>query len=344
MNKLIKTGNIVIVQMYDGTAFSKVGVTNEEFSELASHIEDDEYILRFFNPDYKEQKESVERYNVLVNRANENPFLFFNTEENCIYWPEISPFSLPQEFADYVLEAYHENNDDALRAYRNFWILLSMNSDEEVRKNAWWFLQKHGLKLSSSGFFIAYRNADSTNLTNKEGNPIFTDHHSRTFEISIGNSVSMPREQTDTNSNNLCSKGLHLGGAKWLEKNYFGDVGLVCLCNPVDIVALPKDSTYGKMRVCKYIPIDYAQYDEEGHIIPYDVKMGFECKYAAQAIYEDIVSIEKDKYTIEAPVVKGISNYEEIISENLLNLAKECINKRQYSCVTNKVDTKSTNN
>lgn len=237
MNKLIKLGNTVIVSTEEGKQFTKNDCTKEEFIFLADNLEDEEALIKFFNPKYVEECEKRDAIIDTISSVTQVPFLTY--ENNCIYWKEISPHSLPIDLADSITEAYKNNDEKAIKAYKNFWILLSLNFDEDVRKNLYWFLNKHGIEICSNGFFISYRNAQTTNRVDDEGNPIYTDAHSGTTKISIGHRVSIPRNKCDSNPNELCSKGLHLGGSKWLEENYYGNTGLVCICNPCDVVAVP---------------------------------------------------------------------------------------------------------
>jgi hypothetical protein len=107
---------------------------------------------------------------------------------------------------------------------------------------------------------------------------IYTDAHTRTFTIKIGEVVTIPRNECDANPNQTCSRGLHLGNLNFMRKGSFGSEGLVCLCNPKDVVAVPR-SYDGKMRTCSYLPIALAEYDEDGCIIPVDTAT-FEYEYA----------------------------------------------------------------
>lgn len=111
---------------------------------------------------------------------------------------------------------------------------------------------------------------------------VYTDAHSGTTRIRIGEVVSIPLEKCDL-SQNECSAGLHTASSGWLKKNYYGSVGLVCLVNPMNIVSVPKGD-YGKMRSSSYLPIGLAEYDDNGKIIP-----------VATDIFED----DYDTYTIE---------------------------------------------
>lgn len=71
------------------------------------------------------------------------------------------------------------------------------------------------------------------------GSPIYTDKHSHSTTIKLGQPVRMPREETDECQENSCSRGLHTGAKGWLKNNYFGAVGLQVLVNPANVVAVP---------------------------------------------------------------------------------------------------------
>lgn len=73
----------------------------------------------------------------------------------------------------------------------------------------------------------------------------------------------------------------------------FGRVGIICLINPMDVVAVPT-SYDGKMRSSAYLPIALTQYDEDGKIIPVDTTT-FEYDYAkhTQEELEKMINITK---------------------------------------------------
>ena len=196
---------------------------------------------------------------------------------------------------------------------------MSINPDEECRKNLYWFLQLHGLKLAKCGFFVAYRNVDTTE---EEG--VYTDHHSHSTRITIGNVVTLDRNKCDCDSSIECSRGLHCASGKWLKRNYFGSVGLACLVNPADVVAVPHNSEYGKLRTCAYLPMEIIHYDENDNVIPLNVEDGFDCSYVTKVIYEGTMGTEEDStYRINIPEIPGITV--ESIQDKLLEIAKECI-------------------
>ena len=141
---------------------------------------------------------------------------------------------------------------------------------------------------------------------------VYTDAHSGTTKIRIGEVVSIPLEKCDL-SQNECSAGLHTASSGWLKRNYYGSVGLVCLVNPMNIVSVPKGD-YGKMRSSSYLPIGLAEWDEEGNIIP-----------VATDVFED----DYDAYTIE--------ELNKLLQE--INPSNQVVHQLTFSEISNQVYT-----
>lgn len=245
------------------------------------------------------------------------------TEGSSVYWKSVSSLSMPMSFAEKVMKAEKSKDTVKLDAYRNFWTLLSLNPDPAVRQNLFKFLEKWGMVITKSGLFVGYRNA---NIYRESNNPsegtIYTDAHSGTTRIMIGRMVTLPREQCDTDSNNECSRGLHIGGTSWLDRGYFGDVGLVCLVNPVDVVAVPwAHAEYGKLRTCAYMPIAQAEYNEEGHIIPFRTDSGFEEPFVPTILYDGVMATE-DVAAYKIPMPSDPLQAK-TVSDRILAIAKE---------------------
>ena len=174
------------------------------------------------------------------------------------------------------------------------------------------------MTIAKCGFFVGYRNVDTTD---KEG--VYTDRHSHTFKIKIGEMVTMNEKDIDCDSSVECSSGLHLASKVWLKKNYYGSVGLACLCNPADVRAVPHRSEYGKLRCRAYLPIEKINYDENENVIPLNVEDGFDCSYVTKVIYEGITGTEDSPYKIIIPKVSGIDK--ESIQDKLLDIAMKCV-------------------
>jgi len=108
-----------------------------------------------------------------------------------------------------------------------------------------------------------------------DGEDVFTDIHSRRMTIKLGTPVEMPMEDCDTNPNNTCSSGLHVGAPGYVKM--FGGhqedrFVLACLVNPADVAAVPYDYNFEKMRTSRYYPYAVCELDEDGKIREVDTK------------------------------------------------------------------------
>lgn len=315
MQKVIKVDNKVTVFLENGEVIEKE-VTEDEFKKVVE-AQTDEEVLKLLCLEYQKSIESHNNALTLIEKIQKSKLL--SMRGDVVYWEEVSCLSVPEELAKAIIKAEEEHNELKISTYRNFWTLMSLNPDERCRKNLFWFLQKYGMTISRCGFFVGYRNVDKTEEEN-----VFTDHHSHTFKIRIGEMVTMDRDKCDTVQENTCSTGLHIGGRGWLKKNYYGDTGLACLINPADVVAVPPYDNYGKLRTCAYLPMDIIHYDETSNVIPLDVEDGFDCSYVTKVIYEGTMGTKEDStYKINIPEIPGITV--ESIQDKLLEIAKECI-------------------
>lgn len=204
MQKVIRVDKKVIVLFEDGSYCEKDNVSDDLFRKILESTSEEETFL-LMNPAHtvrvKEYNEAVD----LMDSVDQSSLLTLKGES--IYWEEVSQLSLPVSFAKAVLDAEFNNDVLKLETYKNFWTLMSLNPDEECRKNLFWFLDKWGLKIAKCGFFVAYRNAVPHSV-DKEGREVFTDAHSGTTRIKIGEMVTMPREKCDRDSSHSCSRGL----------------------------------------------------------------------------------------------------------------------------------------
>ena len=314
MQKVIRINNKVIVILNNGCKFEKEDITDEEFEIICNSS--DEELMKMFNPQYEKDLEEAESVKKVINSVESSNLLV--KKGDSIYFKGVSELSLPKELVEAIITAENNNDELKLEAYRNFWTLMSLNPSEECRKNLFWFLTKYDMTIAKCGFFVGYRNVDTTD---EEG--VYTDHHSHTFKIKIGEMVTMPREQCDCDSSVSCSRGLHCSSVGWLKRNYYGNTGLACLINPADVVAVPHIDNYGKLRTCAYLPIEVIEYDKNADVIPLDVEDGFDCSYVTKVIYEGLMGTENSPYKIIIPKVSGIDK--ESIQDKLLDIAMKCV-------------------
>ncbi len=192
---------------------------------------------------------------------------------------------------------------------------------------------KTKLKKSPKNYFVGYSKTDNgeeliiytdiakfngkamgsladlyTKLSDENISPVYTDAHSGTFTIQIGQPVTMPREECDSKQENTCSNGLHVAGRSWLANGYFGQISLMVLVNPADVVAVPPSDNYDKMRVCAYYPIALIKRDKDGQIIDEKIDDGFEDDFIEKIAYEgDINNKDEANYSIVIPDIPEIS-------------------------------------
>lgn len=204
MQKLIIIGKKAVAILPSGT-LERDNLTEEEIEQL-KNAESEEDIIGILNPKSKEiVEESKEAKSMVDNIINKSSILTF--ENDSAYWREVSDLTLPKEFVKSILDAENEHDEVRIQTYKNFWTLMSLNPDDKCRKNLFWFLNRNGLVISKCGFFVAYRNVLDTGEKDEEGNTIYTDQHTRTFKIKIGEVVTMPREQCDSSQDVTCSRG-----------------------------------------------------------------------------------------------------------------------------------------
>ena len=157
-------------------------------------------------------------------------------------------------------------------------------------------------------------------LSDVEVSTVYTDGYTGKFEIKLGEIVSMPREKCDSVQENSCSKGLHVAGKTWLKENYFGEVGLMVLVNPADVVAVPPIDDYGKMRTCAYYPVSIVEFDKNGDIIDTEIEDGFEDDFIDKICYSGLINNNDiNPYFVTIPDIPELDKSK--INNRLLEMA-----------------------
>lgn len=341
--RIVRCKNSLTAVLSDGRIIQTNNCTDELFEQVKKlKAEDNEFeLINLLIPEIDEDDEAVEEnekkkfrmfFIEVSKKADESKLLKVVTDENGIqamYWTAVSPLSVPPELAERILKAERDGDENLLDTYKNFWTLTSLNPRPEVRRNLFRFLSKWGMVISKSGLFVGYRNVEVKVLGETPETTVYTDSHSHSTTIRIGHVTSLPIDECDLNNDRECSKGLHIGGTSWLRYNYFGDTGLVCLVNPMDVVAVPwANAEYGKIRTCAYMPIGTAQYNDDGYIIPYTDQDGFDSKYVKQILYDGVMNPEDNpEYSIQINVQTTGQTYKSV-SDKLLEVARKFIKEQ----------------
>lgn len=339
--RIVRVNNSLTAILSDGRIIQTNNCTDEIFEQVKKFKEDNNEfeLINLLIPEIdendaeeNEQKKFRTFFIQTAKKAETSSILEVRTDDNgvqAMYWNSVSPLSLPPELAERILKAEKDGDENLLDTYKNFWTLTSLNPRPEVRRNLFRFLSKWGMVISKSGLFVGYRNVEVKEEGKTPETTIFTDSHSHSTTIRIGHVTSLPIEECDLDNDRECSRGLHIGGTSWLRYNYFGDTGLVCLVNPMDVVAVPwANAEYGKIRTCAYLPIGTAQYNDNGYIIPYTDQDGFDSKYVKQILYDGVMNPEDNpEYSVQIDVKTTGQTYKSV-SDKLLEVARKFIKEQ----------------
>lgn len=118
---------------------------------------------------------------------------------------------------------------------------LAQNPSSTARERLTDFLTASSIGITSEGMLGCYKKVNSD----------YTDVRTGTMDNSIGQVVTMPRDDVDDDHRRSCSSGLHVCSEGYLN-NYPGNAVIYVTVNPKDVVAIPYDYNNSKMRVCKY--------------------------------------------------------------------------------------------
>lgn len=222
-----------------------------------------------------------------------------------------------QELHDFVAKSYSQVKNKWKKAPKNYYVI---DNDGE------YLLQPCGTIANCKGIDTLQDMYD--NLA-ELSETVYTDAYSGTFDIRIGKAVTMPREDCD-HSNATCSRGLHFAAKGWLTENYFGQVCLAVIVNPYDVISIPPEDSYGKIRCCKYIPYSVVEWDNEGNIVDdfenVDILAEEGDAEFLETINKEFVGEGKiyklEPQEMSAQVFKSIEEYQKLLQEKTIYVAQ----------------------
>lgn len=134
-----------------------------------------------------------------------------------------------------------------------FWERLQKNPSWRSVEQLWRFLNNVGIPLTEDGCFLAYKAVKAD----------FKDVYSGTIDNTPGQVVTMPRNQISDDPDQTCHYGLHVGALEYTGNFHSGGRMVICKVDPADVVCVPNDHSFQKMRVCKYVVVGMHG---EGHM------------------------------------------------------------------------------
>ena len=172
--------------------------------------------------------------------------------------------TLDSVFAEAYLYARSEGkaSEDLLE---RFFTNVAANPNHESREGLSNFMAKARMPITDRGTFLAYRYVSDT----------YYDRQTGSMDNMVGNDVKMDRNKCDSNANVTCSSGLHVCHHEYVNGIYgSGLPHLVVEVNPRDVVAVPTDYNYTKMRVCRFRPLCKLDYFKQQLMLNVQAALG----------------------------------------------------------------------
>ena len=127
----------------------------------------------------------------------------------------------------------------------NFMKRLMENPSFSARNELFDFLDHRSLPITEDGHFLAYKSVNYN----------YKDKYSGKITNKVGETVTMARYGVDDDRGNGCGSGLHAGALEYVEGykcDNGGDQVVIVKINPEDVVSVPVDHKFQKLRCCKY--------------------------------------------------------------------------------------------
>jgi hypothetical protein len=172
---------------------------------------------------------------------------YVNCTDGSLSWDGIK---MPNMFTSTILDMVKQGFP--FEPMLNFLDNLSQNPSDHAVVELFDFMENKNMPITYDGCFLSYKAVRED----------YKDIYSGTFDNSIGSTCQVARNKVDNNRDNGCGHGLHVGAIDY-AKSYGGidldddDKGggnrlMICKVNPRDVVSVPTDHKFQKLRCCRY--------------------------------------------------------------------------------------------
>lgn len=130
---------------------------------------------------------------------------------------------------------------------------LYQNPSQESISNLYEFIRRYNLVIRPDGDFIAFKGlrSDYASIHSGEGIVNGIAYDKANLDNSPGNVIEVRRSYVDSNQEEGCSRGLHAGSIGYASSFAQGQLVAVAI-NPRDVVSVPHDYAFQKIRTCRY--------------------------------------------------------------------------------------------
>lgn len=244
------------VKMPKASAKMKAVKTISLPSALVVAIGGDSYEVKVNHPEYtkiKDQLESVEAIDaetekallVLINgevieKVKEWSDGKLEIKNGVVRWEGTA---LQGRLAKVLIATAQSGDTEALSRFGLFIDKVNQAISFKVTNRLFDFLDANNLRIDNDGDIIGFKVVRAN----------YTDKHTGTFDNSVGQVVSMPRNHVDDRDEVTCSNGLHFCSYDYIKSfSSNGDRLVLVKVDPRDFVSVPVDYGSTKARVCRY--------------------------------------------------------------------------------------------
>lgn len=166
--------------------------------------------------------------------------------------------------ADLILRLLSEGGE-GVRAWVRFLERIEANPNEHSRTMLFDWMRTMGdaLRVTPDGLMVGYKGV----TTDENGVPVSITHGPAIVdgkEVNgavpnyVGATVEMQRDNVEHNPARGCSVGLHVGTFDY-AKGFSRGLVLECHVDPADVVSVPTDCNWQKVRTSRYVVVDTVE-------------------------------------------------------------------------------------
>ena len=229
-------------------------------SALVVAIGGDSYEVKVNHPEYTKIKAQLESVEAIDAETEKALLILINGEvvEKVKEWSDgkleikngvvrWEGKALQGRLANVLIATAQSGDTEALSRFGLFIDKVNQAISYKVTNRLFDFLDANNLRIDDEGDIIGFKVVRSN----------YTDKHTGTFDNSVGQVVSMPRNQVDDRDEVECSYGLHFCSYDYVKSFSSNSDRLVLVkVDPRDFCSVPPDYNYTKARVCRYKVIE----------------------------------------------------------------------------------------
>ncbi len=194
----------------------------------------DEVIKAIDSNDEEAIRNMVDKISVVKNEIDNNDWKIDGT--NILYKGKSVEPVIEQKILDFI------DSGTPLQHLLRFYERLEGNLSFSARANLFKFVEQTHIPITPDGMMIMYKVVRADRY----------DKYSETIKYEDGEVIEINRSECDDDPDSACSIGLHCGSKEYIKwYGSHGDVVIACLVDPKDVVVVPKDHSYQKIRLCK---------------------------------------------------------------------------------------------